>query len=398
MEKHIEKIEDFFLEIVETEEYEEITYLLFSIRMQILRFILRKREVGIGSFMKPLQDMIKRKINDSNLDVNEILYYIIDNDKNNWSFHYVLTCFRKKTGVGENQYYSAILDHKEITSYIEWDLDKFAILIIGFTADYFRKNIIDIKEIVAKEKFLYETNQYGLSKINGAIFKRDGLIYDHKYYLYNILTNTSVIGFTDGLPGFAKIISEKVHSGDILYRLDERLSVDESEEIAYTTLNFEKFYGPQFNFDDTNLKYQKTAIVHIDIDTMDKLLMIIKQREDIKTGEKFWHIEIETLPYVNETKTNTNHVITTFLHGMYYPQRDIFTHIDYTKNQYNKCDYILKYSESTESVPIDFYADRELHYKIWCIENGEYSREIWYSLMICSLAPKYQKLLNEILK
>jgi hypothetical protein len=82
---------------------------------------------------------------------------------------------------------------------------------------------------------------------------------------------------------------------------------------------------------------------------------------------------------------------------MYYPDRDVFTHIDYTKNQYELKDYLLKYSESINEVPIDFYTAKELHYKIWCVENGEYSRNTWYAFMITSLTPKYQKLLNEIL-
>ena len=29
--------------------------------------------------------------------------------------------------------------------------------------------------------------------------------------------------------------------------------------------------------------------------------------------------------------------------------------------------------------------------KIWCIENGEFSHDTWYKLMIVSLGTKYQK-------
>lgn len=39
----------------------------------------------------------------------------------------------------------------------------------------------------------------------------------------------------------------------------------------------------------------------------------------------------------------------------------------------------------------------ELHYKIWCIENGRYTREVWYNLMTASLNEKYRTLLDEIL-
>jgi len=124
--------------------------------------------------------------------------------------------------------------------------------------------------------------------------------------------------------------------------------------------------------------------------------MVIKQDYDVKCQEEFWHIEIETLPFATAEESRT-HFITTFLHGMYYTANDCFTHIDYTKNQYAFDDYVKKYSESTTGVPIDFYAKKELHYKIWCVENGSYSREVWYNLMIASLPEKYRILLDEIL-
>ena len=108
------------------------------------------------------------------------------------------------------------------------------------------------------------------------------------------------------------------------------------------------------------------------------------------------NIEIETLPYCSTGKANAP-CITTFLHGMYYPEDDIFTHIDYTKNQYIYSDYEQKYADANPDIPIDFYAEKKLHYKIWCIENGTYTRETWYKLMIASLQPQYQVLLNEIL-
>lgn len=91
-------------------------------------------------------------------------------------------------------------------------------------------------------------------------------------------------------------------------------------------------------------------------------------------------------------------LLTTFLHGMYYPKRDVFTHIDYTKKQYSGNEYIQKYADSIDGMPIDQYTScRDLHYKIWCIENGEFTRDTWYKLMMISLSKGYQNLLNEIL-
>lgn len=44
-----------------------------------------------------------------------------------------------------------------------------------------------------------------------------------------------------------------------------------------------------------------------------------------------------------------------FLHGMYYPEDDCFTHIDCTKNQYEMSEYIKKYSECEPDIPVDLH-------------------------------------------
>lgn len=84
----------------------------------------------------------------------------------------------------------------------------------------------------------------------------------------------SVVGagsvVTRSMIGFAKIIQEETEKCDILYRLDERLSVPECDYFDYTGVGFAKFYGPQFEFDGRNLEADKTIIVHIDETTQDK--------------------------------------------------------------------------------------------------------------------------------
>lgn len=61
-----------------------------------------------------------------------------------------------------------------------------------------------ISKIVKEEVFNYPTNQYGLTKVNGAIFKRDGLIFDGKGYYYNYFTNKTMLSPVDSMIGFAK--------------------------------------------------------------------------------------------------------------------------------------------------------------------------------------------------
>lgn len=96
-----------------------------------------------------------------------------------------MTRFKRKENVEEFVYYNTVALGEGICSLIELDYDIFAILVLGFTISYFSKNIIDIEEIVQEEVFAYQTNQYGLTKINGAVFKRDGLCYD-KNTIYTI--------------------------------------------------------------------------------------------------------------------------------------------------------------------------------------------------------------------
>ena len=41
-----------------------------------------------------------------------------------------------------------------------------------------------------------------------------------------------------------------------------------------------------------------------------------------------------------------------------YPQSEIFTHIDYTKNQYSADEYQQKYADSIDGMPIDHYTEK----------------------------------------
>ena len=331
-------------------------------------------------FLVPLVNRVGELFCAKGISGDNILNYMEKNDSHGWVMYYD-TAFIRKPGVTET---------------IQVDAEFLFLIITGFILDTFGKKHIDINEMVEGEQFAYETNQYRLTAVPGVVFKTDSFIFDGKAYVYNILTNKSKIEFFDTMPGFAKIITEDVGTGDILLRLDERLAVPAEQIISYSTINFEKFRGPQFHFADTDLAKAKTIIVHIDPKTCDKLLMVIKKDYDAVQKKSFLHVEIETLPYCHAGMNNFP-CITTFLHGMYYPEDDVFTHIDYTKNQYIYADYEKKYADADPDVPVDFYAEKKLHYKIWCIENGRYSRETWYKLMVASLHEKYHSLLDEIL-
>ena len=379
-------IDEFLLDITETAEYKRIKYLIFSIRMNYLHYMAISRIVKfeIPKYLENLIGIVIDKFNESGISTVDMLQYMLDNDINNWIHYYAYTFIIPVAKGEENE---AVNDLSEL----------YAFVLTGYILDTFREKRIDIKNLVEGQVLAHKTNQYDLTVVDGVEFKRDYFVFEGKAYLYSILTNTNTMRFGDTMPAFARIITEQVKDGNILLRLDERLALPINQAISYSTLNFEKYRGPQFHFKDSILKNPKTITIHIDENAADKLLLVVRRKVDNNSKKDFWHIELETLPY-RDTASKGKYCITTFLHGMYYPEDDCFTHIDCTKNQYEMSEYIKKYSECEPDIPVDLHTkSNELHYKIWCIENGRYTREVWYNLMTASLNEKYRTLLDEIL-
>ena len=387
----------FILELAECEECQKIMYMRMAIR-ESMGFYYSKiiRRKIADPFTISFRNYVKERIKSDNVDIDELYKYMLSSDKPTWTLYLATLLFAPKKGLSFLEFGSDIAEYECLTPYVdEVDMDSFSLIVVSFVLDNFYPRTLDIREIVKGKTFKYPTNQYGLTKINGAVFKRDGLIFKGRGYYYNLFTDKETLLMCDSMAGFARLIQDETKGCDILYRLDERLSMPEQDYFDYASDSFARFYGPRFNFDGTNLDTKKTIIVHIDESTQAKLLMVIKKCIDQNTNTDFWHIEIETLPYYEK---RTYPVITTFLHGMYYPINKIFTHIDYTKNQYSAGEYSQKYADSVDGMSIDHYTScRDLHYKIWCIENGQFSRETWYKLMMVSLPKIYQNLLNEIL-
>ena len=319
-------IEEFLLEMADSDECRRINYKRLAIRKYIGVYYAQKPVPGkIDSFMIPFRDYVKCKIEEYEIDIDALAKYMISTDESNCALFAFTTRFKPKKGITSYQYYDAIARYQIISPFVcSVDMDVVALIVVSYVFDNLTSRKIDISEIVNDEVFSYEVNQYGLSNINGASFRKDGLIYDGKGYYYNVYTNKSLLSAMDSMPAFARIITDAEGDFDILYRLDERLSMPESEYRDYTADQFEKFYGPQFKFDGSTLKDSKTIIVHINPKNMAKLLMVIKKDFDQIISEPFWHIEIETLPYPKDDYEGT--YTTTFLHGMYYPEK-IYLHI-----------------------------------------------------------------------
>lgn len=381
-----DKINNFLLEVTETNEFKEIDYLVFSIRKQYLNFMsnFRMNKFEIPAFLDQLVDKIIDLFNESCISAVDMLQYMLENDVNGWIAYYA------------NNFIIPMAKGKKIEIIDDLN-DLYVHVLTGYILDTFGFNRWDISEMIKEEELLHERNAYGLTIVNDVKFYSDYFVFEDKAYLYSMLTNTVPLSFGDGMPGFARVITERIKDGNILLRLDERLALPKEQAIRYSTMNFDKYRGPQFHFKDSVLKASKSITVHIDVNTSNKLLLVIKQRFDEKCNKPFWHIEIETLPYMYSCAERKK-CITTFLHAMYYPTEDVFTHIDYAKNQYDMSIYIKKYADCIENVPVDTYTETSsLHHKIWCVEGGRYSRETWYKLMITSLEPEYARLLDEML-
>lgn len=354
-----------------------MNYLHYMAISRIVKFEIPK-------YLENLIGIVIDKFNESGISTVDMLQYMLDNDINNWIHYYAYTFIIPVAKGEENE---AVNDLSEL----------YAFVLTGYILDTFLEKRIDIKNLIEGQVLSHKTNQYDLTVVDGVEFKRDYFVFEGIAYLYSILTNTNTMQFGDTMPAFARIITEQVKDGNILLRLDERLALPINQAISYSTLNFEKYRGPQFHFKDSILKNPKTITIHIDENTADKLLLVVKRKVDNNSKKDFWHIELETLPY-RDTASKGKYCITTFLHGMYYPEDDCFTHIDCTKNQYEMSEYIKKSSECEPDIPVDLHTkSNELHYKIWCIENGRYTREVWYNLMTASLNEKYRTLLDEIL-
>ena len=89
-----EKLEDFLLCILESQEFDKVSYIFFNIRKSPLDYITRKRHIEIEPFMKPLHGYIKENLINLELDIDDLLSYIIEKDDHSWCFHFILTRFR----------------------------------------------------------------------------------------------------------------------------------------------------------------------------------------------------------------------------------------------------------------------------------------------------------------
>ncbi|MBT2682784.1 hypothetical protein [Bacillus sp. ISL-37] len=393
------KVETVIDKIKDLDTYEDLSY--YTIHLGFPLWRLFTHWVGIPYYLEKICGQTENILAAIEVTTEEILLYLAQSEKDMSYFYVCNNLLLTNSGlkINESVAYDILTFETRLPHEVIIDKQKIICAIVAFTLDTNRFNQWDFRQINSKEKFIYEITDYKLTKVKGIHFYPEGFMYDNKYYLYNIFINRKKINNFDRMPGVFKVLSDSLplNEADFYLRLDERLSVPFSKADITDRVVAERFRGIQFNFNNTRLDNIKSIIVHGDLETFDKLLMVIKKDYDRDLEQEFWHIELEELPSVEDKVRDI--VCVTFLHGKYYPNDKVFRHMDYIKNQYDYQDYCEKYKDlSNGNIKIDFYTTKECHYKIWCVENIEISEETWYKAVYISLGQVYRKLFNEIME
>lgn len=368
----------------------------------------------IPSPVKDLSATISSLIEKYNIDEEEILLYTFGFDKDNKND----AKFGEKL-YGDKQYVACF--GKILCSHNKVDLPQLPCdVLVGakrfkecFSVDYSRMicafililikyNVYNFKcleDILAIECLKDNHDKYGLIDITCAEFKRQGYIIDDKYYLYNTFFDTSIGNPLDDVPNTIKIIqNSNIRDLSIYMRCDKKLCVNKEDMVCTAGVGFEKWRGIDFHAEaiEDNLIKDKEIVVHYDLETMNKLLLIIKPEKN-NDGDNYFQISVEQLWSMDKILKSDSKVITNYIHGCYYPEKKIFDHIDFSVNQYNIDVYEKKYSDSnTETkVPIEKYGD--IHYKIWCIKGNNLDLKLWAKLVFYTIDAPFRKLFVEII-
>ncbi|WP_368488043.1 hypothetical protein [Clostridium sp. BJN0013] len=383
--------------------YRDTSYYTIHLALPLWRHFSGTVWKGVPYYIKNIVKETQQLIDESKISQETILQSIA-NDERNPSYFFVaqaILVYAVPIKLNYVERYEIAAKQATLPSEVVIDHEILSCALACFVLDLNRYCEWDFNIVVPEEKFLYKTNDYHLSKVTDVDFRQNGFLYDKKYYLYNIFIDRKSLNAGDPIPAVFRLLKDNVdfNKADFLMRLDERLAVNIDNAIITNYEFSEKFYGPSFLFSETNFENYKNIIVHYDPNTYNKLLMVIKKDFDQELKEEFWHVEVEQLPYITDDNLSKN-IITSFIHGKYYPVRKSFRHIDYIKNEYPVEKYLKKHEgRSNNDISIDYYTEtKDEHYKIWCVENTDISEELWYKLTFISLSPSYRVLLNEILE
>ena len=154
------------LDVIDSSEYQSVEYLVFSIRKQFLNYMSasRLKQFEIPAFLDPLVDTVIDLFNQSGISTVDMLQYMMNNDVNNWVHYYAYAFI---IPVAQGQKNECVPDLNDLFAYV----------MTGYILDVFRETRINIEKIAQGEVLLHETNQYGLSIVNGVDFNRDYFVF-----------------------------------------------------------------------------------------------------------------------------------------------------------------------------------------------------------------------------
>lgn len=261
--------------------------------------------------------------------------------------------------------------------------------------------IHDINEIVSRERLLNGSDDYGLYDVTGAVFERQGFKLNDTYYLYNIFLDISIGGANDQVPRTVQIIQDIQPPVRLFMRCDENLAVPYSRKVSTASWDAQKWRGITLDFDNISrqLAGGKEVVVHFDPETGHKILVYVTKEQD-NDGAEFYSLNVEQLWNPSILAEDEDIIITNYIHGTYYPSREMFSHIDFSANQYRKDIFLGKYDDAVmrTGIPIDKHTDTRVeHYKIWCVKGDALSTEVWADLICATLDAPFRIIFMEII-
>lgn len=392
-------MEELILQIIECQTFRDTSYLTMNLRNLYLLWSEKFEE--IPSFLKSITEEVKLLINKNKMSQKDVFMYLAT-EKIGVRYFYCcikILMYYCAEELDEYQIIAIINKRESLPKNFKIDENILACAVSAFVLDNYSDSDLDLNEILDYEIFEYEINDYKLTKLKKVEFNKDGFLINERFYIYNHFIERSPLTIRDEIPGVFKSISEffDIEKADFYLRLDERLHLPIEEYKIFSKTDFYKVRGVNFKFSNTKLDGSKNIIFHKNLITDNSLLMVIKIDYD-EVHEDFWHVEIETLPNHQKLAKKKSYVITTFIHAIYYPKKNVFQHIDFTKNQYTFEEYSKKYKcDSNGEIKIDHYTKKENHYKIWCLENTDISIEVWCKLVKESIDDNFWNLFDEII-
>lgn len=365
--------------------YPADTFVLFNQQPQTIPY-----------FIQMLVDEAYKEFLNCEIDIDELLSFCFDDDSF-WYVGYRVLKPKKEFEESDKEVpliWSVISSKSRFQDYFDFDLKAIVYVLICYLIKSKMISINGIEEIKQHEQLAVPHNKYGLMLTNGAMYLRQGFIFNEKYYLYNLFFDTTIGNPNDHLPYTLKIIEEEIKDRNLFMRCDEKLGVPKSEIISTATMDFQKFRGISIDFIDIDkIVHKKEIVVHFDPETNNKVVLIIKPDTD-KEGRSFYHFEVEELWNPNIIKDHF--VITNYIHAQYYPESKGFNHIDFSVNQYTKEIFEDKFRDSVTDtdIPIDRYGEE--HYKIWCVESKKIDIETWAKLVQATLDEPFRPLFAEM--